>query len=64
MPAMPPARLLQAKAAWPATSLRLVRIKAARLKLALRELKLALRELKLMLRELKLMLRRLGRHSS
>lgn len=46
MLAMPPARLLQAKAARPATSLQLVRGKAVRLKLALRELKLALRELR------------------
>lgn len=60
MPAMPatlPAQLPRAKAIRLATSVRLVRSKAARLKLALRELKLALRELKLMLR-------RLGRHSS
>ena len=48
--AMPPARLLQAKAARPATSLQLVRGKAVRLKLALRELKLALRELRPALR--------------
>lgn len=63
MLAMPPARLLQAKAARPATSLQLVRGKAVRLKLALRELKLALRELKLALRELRPALHRPGRRS-